>query len=135
MCKVHYLHLEEGALGWFQFQVEFSEALKYYSQTLEVFFFCTPKYNHIIQVDDAISQIELSQCILHQMLECRRRVTQSEGHPGKFIETEVANCECGVLLRFWGHVDLPKSTFEIHVGEVCSSGNAHQHFLDPGERV
>ena len=31
MRKVHYLHLEEGALGWFQLQIEFSEALKYYS--------------------------------------------------------------------------------------------------------
>ena len=93
------------------------------------------KYDHIIQIDDAISQIELSQCILHQMLECHGHVTQSEGHPGKFIETKVANHEHGVLLRFWGHVDLPKSTFEIHGGEVFSSGHALQHLLYPGERV
>ena len=57
-----------------------------------------PKYNHIIQIDDAISQIELSQCILHQTLECCGCVTQSEGHPGKCIETEVANHERGLLL-------------------------------------
>ena len=31
MCKVHYLCLEEGALGWFELQIEFSEAFKYYS--------------------------------------------------------------------------------------------------------
>ena len=31
MCKVHYLCLEEGALGGFQPQIEFSEALQYYS--------------------------------------------------------------------------------------------------------
>ena len=65
---------------------------------LEVFFFCAPKDDHIIQIDDAISQIELSQCILHQMLECRGHITQSKGHPGKLIETKVANCEHGVLL-------------------------------------
>ena len=31
MCKVHYLCLEEGALGWFQLEVKLSEMLKYYS--------------------------------------------------------------------------------------------------------
>ena len=31
MHKIHYLHLEEGALGWFQLQIEFSEVFKYYS--------------------------------------------------------------------------------------------------------
>ena len=101
----------------------------------KVFFFCMPKYDHIIQIDDTISQIELSQCILHQTLECHGCVTQSKGHPGKFIETKVANHECGVLLRLWGHVDLPKSTLEIHGGEVCSSGHALQHFLYPGEGI
>ena len=94
-----------------------------------------PKYNHIIQIDDAVSQIELSQCILHQALECHVCVTQSGGHPGKFIETKVANHESGALLQFWGHADLPKSTLEICGGEVCSSGHALQHFLYPGERV
>ena len=59
---------------------------------LEVFFFCAPEDDHI-QVDEAICQIELSQCILHQMLEHHRHVTQSKGHPGKFIETKVAHCE------------------------------------------
>ena len=34
-----------------------------------------------------------------------------------------------------GHVDLPKSTFKIHGGEVCSSGHALQHLLYPGKRV
>ena len=60
-----------------------------------MFFFCVPKDNHIIQIDDAIGQIKLSQCILHQMLECCRCITQSKGHIGKFIETQVANRECG----------------------------------------
>ena len=61
-----------------------------------MFFFCMPKDDHIIQINDAIRQIELSQCILHQMLECCGCVIQSKGHPGKFIETKVANHECGV---------------------------------------
>ena len=63
-----------------------------------MFIFCVPKDDHIIQIDDAIGQIELPQCILHQMLECHRCITQSKGHPGKFIETQIANREHGVLL-------------------------------------
>ena len=59
ICQVHNLHLEEGAFGWFQFQIEFPEALKHYPQMLEVFFFCVPKYDHIIQVDDTIGPIKL----------------------------------------------------------------------------
>ena len=94
-----------------------------------------PKDDHIIQIDDTISQIELSQCILHLMLECCGCVTQSKGHPSTFIKTKVANHECGILLGFQGHADLPKSTLEIHGGEVCSSSYAFQHFLYPGERV
>ena len=69
------------------------------------------------------------------MLECRRCVTQSKGHPGKFIEMKVANHEHGVLLQLWGHVDLPKSTLEIHGEEVCSSGHALQCFLYPEKGI
>ena len=65
MHKVHYLCLEEGALGWFQFQIEFSEAFNTTHKLLKVFFFCAPEDDNIIQIDDAIGQIELSQCILH----------------------------------------------------------------------
>ena len=28
MCKVNYLHLEEGTFGWFQLKVKLSETLK-----------------------------------------------------------------------------------------------------------
>ena len=98
-------------------------------------FFCTPKYDYIIQIDDTVGQIKLSQCVLHQTLEGCIHVTQSKGHPGEFIEPKVANCQRNVLLQLWGHANLPKSTLEIHGGEMCSSGHALQHLLCPGKRV
>ena len=99
---------------------------------LEVFFFRPPEDNHIIQIDDAIGQVELSQCILHQMLEGCGHVTQSKGHPGKFIEAQVTNREGSVLLQLWSNTNLPESTIEIHCGEVGSSSHALGHFLYPG---
>ena len=48
------------------------------------------KYYNVIQVNDAVGQIQLPQHILHETLECHRCVTQSEGHPGEFVKTQVA---------------------------------------------
>ena len=135
MCEIYNLRLEKGAFRGFQLEIELSEMLQYYLKTLQVFFLCTAIYYHVIQIDDAVGQIQLSQCVLHKMLECRGCVTQSERHPSELIETQVANHECGILLRLWGHTDLPKSTFEVHSGEMCSSDHTLQHFLYPGERI
>ena len=69
------------------------------------------------------------------MVECHWCVAQAEGHPGELIETQVADRKRGVLLRFRGHTDLPKSFFEVHSGEMCSSSHTLQRFLYPGERI
>ena len=87
ICEIHYLSLEKGALGGFQLEIELSEMLQYYPKTLQVFFLCVAKYYNVIQVNDAVSQIQLPQHILHKMLECRRCITQSKGHPGEFLKT------------------------------------------------
>ena len=71
MCEIHYLSLEKGALGGFQLEIELSETLQYYPKMLQVFFFCAAKYYHVIQVNDAVGQVQLSQHVLHKMLECR----------------------------------------------------------------
>ena len=65
MCKIYYLRLEKGTLGGFQLEIEFSEVLQYYPKTLQVFFLCMAIYYHIIQIDDAVGQIRLSQHVLH----------------------------------------------------------------------
>ena len=72
MCEIHYRSLKKGALGGFQLEIELSEMLQCYPKTLQVFFFCAAKYYNFIQVNDAVGQIQLSQRILHKMLECHR---------------------------------------------------------------
>ena len=77
MCEIYYLSLEKGTLGGFQLEIELSEMLQYYPKTLQMFFLCAAIYYHIIQVDDAVGQIQLSQHVLHKMLECRRCMLHS----------------------------------------------------------
>ena len=99
-------------------------------------FLCMPKDDLIIQIDDTICQVELFQCILYQVLEGCRHVTEFKRHLGKFMEAQVTNCECSVLLQLlWGHVDLPESTLKIHCREVCSSCHALQYLLYLGQGV
>ena len=81
MCEIYYLRLEKGTFGGFQLEIELSETLQYYPNMLQVFFLCTAIYYHVIQIDDAVGQIQLSQCV-----------------PGELIETQVADCERGILL-------------------------------------
>ena len=40
---------------------------------------------------------------------------------GKPVKTQIANCKCGVLLRFRDHLDLPKPTLKIHDGKMRGS--------------
>ena len=67
--EVYYLGLEEGTFGGFQFKIELAEALQYYSKSFQVFFLCTAIHYHIVQVDDAVGQVQLPQHILHQTTE------------------------------------------------------------------
>ena len=98
MCKIHDVRLKKGAFGGFQLEVELLEPLQYYAKTLQVFFLCMAIYYHVIQIDDAVGQIQLPQCVLHKTHECHRCVAQPKGHPGELIKTQVADRKCSVLL-------------------------------------
>ena len=75
VCEIYYLRLEEGTFGGFQLKIKLAEVLQYYPKPLQVFFLCTAIHYHIIQVDDAVGQVQLPQHILHQTLKCRGHVT------------------------------------------------------------
>ena len=77
-------------------------------QALQVLLFCATKDYDIIQVDDTINEVQLSQGVLHEMLECRRCIAQPKQHAGKLIEPKVPHHEGSVLLRFWGHLICQK---------------------------
>ena len=57
--EVYYLGLEKGTFGGFQFKIKLAETLQYYAKSFQVFFLCTAVHYHIVQVDDAVGQVQL----------------------------------------------------------------------------
>ena len=57
-----------------------------------------PKGDNIIQINDAICEVEFFQCVLHQALKGCRCITESKWHLDKLIETQITNGERSVLL-------------------------------------
>ena len=85
-------------------------------------FGCLRENYHIIQVDEAIGEVQLTQTVLHEPLESRRGVTQPERHTFTLIQTHTAQCEGSILLGFLIHGNLPKPRIEIESGIMgCSS--------------
>ena len=56
------------------------------------------KYYHIIQVDDAICQVQLPQGVLHEVLESHRSVAEPKGHTSKLVKPQIVHGESDVLL-------------------------------------
>ena len=82
--------LEEVAFRGLQLQIKFFEVLKHHSQAFEVLL-RAPEDNNIIEVDDAISQIQFAKSVLHQPLEGGSCITQPKRHPGEFIKPQIAH--------------------------------------------
>ena len=77
---------------------------------------------HIIQVDEAIGEVQLTQTVLHEPLESRRGIAQPERHTFTLIQTHIAQYEGSILLRFLMHRNLPKPRIEIKSGIMDCSG-------------
>ena len=69
MCQIDDFRLEEVAFRGLQLQIEFSEVLEHHSQAFQVLLLHAPKDNNIVEINDAISQIQFAKSVLHQPLE------------------------------------------------------------------
>ena len=114
MGQVHDFQLKKRALRRLELQIELPEPLEYHAQALQVLFLHAAEDYDIVQVDHTICEVQLTQGVLHEMLECCQCITQPERHMGKLIAPKVPHREGHVLLRSWGHLDLPKAQLEIH---------------------
>ena len=103
MCQVHNFQLEKQTLGWFQLQSELAKPFKYNAEMLQMFLLGLTKHYYIIEIDDAIGEVQLSLHVLHEMLESCWSIAEAERHAGEFIESQVANskvvycCESGAI--------------------------------------
>ena len=112
--QIDNFRLKEVAFRGLQLQIKFSEALEHHSQVFQVLLLHVPKDNNIIEVDDAISQIQFTKSVLHQPLEGGRCITQPKRHPGEFIEPQIAHGKGRVRLRSWRNLHLPKPRLKVH---------------------
>ena len=67
-------------LGRLQLQAVFSEVIEDHSHSLQMLFRHLRENYHIIQVDEAIGEVQFTQTVLHEHLENRWGVTQPERH-------------------------------------------------------
>ena len=54
--------------------------VKYYMQLMQVFLSCLQKHDQIIQIDQAVDEIQLTHTILHKLLEGSPCITESKRH-------------------------------------------------------
>ena len=110
------------ALGWFQLEAMFSKVIEDHSHSLQMIFRHLREYFHVIQVDEAIGEVQFTQTILHEPLESRWGITQPERHTFALIQTHAAQCKGSILLGFFVHWNLPKPRIEIKSRIMGSSG-------------
>ena len=122
MSQVVDLRFKHIALRRLQLEAVFSKAIKDHTHSLKMLFRHLRENYHIIQVDEAIGDIQLTQTVLHESLESRRGITQPERHTFTLIQTHTAQCEGSILLRFLVHRNLPKPRIEIKSGIMGCSG-------------
>ena len=122
MSQVVDLGFKHIALRRLQLEDVFSKVIEDHTHSLKMLFRHLRENYHIIQVDEAIGEIQLAQTVLHESLESRQGVTQPERHTFTLIQTHTAQCEGSILLRFLIHRNLPKSRIEIKSGIMGCSG-------------
>ena len=54
--------------------------VEYYTQSMQVLFSHLQKHDQIIQIDQAVDEIQLTHTILHKSLEGSRCIAKSKGH-------------------------------------------------------
>ena len=100
-------------LGRLQLEAVFLEVIEDHSHSMQMLFGCLRENYHIIQIDEAIGEVQFTQTVLHEPLESRWGVTQPKRHTFALIQTHAAQCKGSILLGFFIHGNLPKPRIEI----------------------
>ena len=92
-----------------EFETMFSEVVKYDPHPLEMLFWSFGVDYDIIQINEAVCQVQFTQTILHEPLKCCRSIAEAEWHSVTLKESHTFQGESCELLNFFGHGDLPES--------------------------
>ena len=92
------LGLKHIALRRLQLEAVFSEVIENHSHSLEMLFWHIGENYHIIQVDEAIGEVQFAQTVLHEPFESRWGITQPKGHTFTLIQTHATQGKGSILL-------------------------------------
>ena len=87
MCEICNFITEQVTFGGFEFQMLSPESVKYDSHAIQMVILIL-RGDHIILVNQAVGEIQLTQAILHQSLECCGHVAQAKRHVLALKETQ-----------------------------------------------
>ena len=107
------LRLKHISLRWLQLEAMFSEAVEDHTHSLKMLLRHLRENYHVIQVDEAIGEVQFTQTVLHEPLESRRGITQPKRHTFTLIQTHATQGKGSILLGFLIHGNLPKPRIEI----------------------
>ena len=80
MSQIVDLGFKHITLRRLQLEAVFSEAIENHPHSLKMLFWHLRENYHIIQVDETIGEVQLTQTLLHEPLESRRGITQPKRH-------------------------------------------------------
>ena len=90
------------------------QAIKNHTHSQQMLFRCLRENYHIIQVDEAIGEVQFTQTILHEALESRRGIAQPKRHTLALIKSHTTQSKSSVLFGSVIHRYLPEPRIEIH---------------------
>ena len=123
------------AFGRLQLEPMLQEPAKDNLQAMEVLFLSMGEDYHIIQVDQGIRQVKLSEAVLHESLKRRWSITEPVRHSQKLIHSHTTHHKGCVLLGVLGHLDLPETRFQVHGGEEPGTYHGLHGLLHWGKGV
>ena len=69
------------------------------------------EYDYVIQIDEAINEVQFAEAVLHQPLECGWSIAEPKRHAVTFKEPQIVDGKGGILFRCLLHFNLPKPQF------------------------
>ena len=115
------LRFKHLALGWLQLEAVFTEVIEDHSHSMQMLFRHLRENYHVIQIDEAIGEVQFTKTVLHEPLESMRSVTQPKRHTFALIQTHAAQIKGSILLGFFVHRNLPEPRVEIKSRIMSSS--------------
>ena len=56
-----------------------------------MFLLGSTKHNYIVKINDTVSEVQLSQRVLHETLESHWGIAEAKRHAGEFVEPQIPN--------------------------------------------